>query len=253
MALIRFQELHKAFGKNEVYAGVTLEVNQGETLVLIGGSGTGKSVLLKMLIGLLRPDSGEIWFDGERIDQLNERQFLPIRRRIAMLFQGGALFDSMDVQSNIAYGLREQTEMNEDEIAARVKEVLGWVGLSGREAIRPAELSGGMKKRVALARAIALHPEVILYDEPTTGLDPLNTKRISKLIVELKQKLGATSIVVTHDMDSAFMVADRLAMLHDKKVVATGTTQELKTSRDPVVHAFVHAMRSEAPEAKKRG
>ena len=243
MALIRFQDLHKAFGKNHIYGGLSLDVEKGETLALIGGSGSGKSVLLKMLIGLLRADRGEIWFDGERIDQLSEPAFRPVRRRIAMLFQGGALFDSMDVYTNIAYGLHEQTDMKETEIAERVKEVLSWVGLPGREKLKPAELSGGMRKRVGLARSVALHPEVILYDEPTTGLDPINTKRISQLIIDLKDKLGATSIVVTHDMDSAFMVADRMALIHDKKIALVGTPDEFRASRDPRVHAFVHAMR----------
>jgi phospholipid/cholesterol/gamma-HCH transport system ATP-binding protein len=242
VALIEFRGVQKAFGPNRIYEDLTLSVEKGETLTLIGGSGTGKSVALKMLIGLLPIDGGEIWFDGKRIDELEEEEFLPVRSRIAMLFQGAALFDSMDVFDNVAYGLREQGQTDEVEIKKRVKEVLEWVGLPGIESRAPAELSGGMKKRVGLARALAVGPEMILYDEPTTGLDPINTRRISELIVELKKRLGVTSLVVTHDMQSAFMISDRMAMLLDRRIARVDTVEGMKRALDPRIHTFVHGM-----------
>jgi phospholipid/cholesterol/gamma-HCH transport system ATP-binding protein len=241
MPLIELKHVRKAFGANRIYEDVSLQVEKGETLTLIGGSGTGKSVMLKMLIGLLSPDEGEVWFDGARIDDLDEEGFRPVRRRIAMLFQGAALFDSMDVFDNIAYGLREDGRP-EAEIKTRVAEVLEWVGLPGIESRAPAELSGGMKKRVGLARAVAVGPEVILYDEPTTGLDPINVRRISELIVALQEKLRATSLVVTHDMPSAFMVSDRMAMLLDRRIAMVDTVDGIRRAPDPRIRDFVHGM-----------
>jgi len=241
--LIRFENLWKAFGKNVVYEGLDLSVRRGETLTVIGGSGTGKSVLLKCLIGLLRPDRGSILFDGEELVGRTEEEFLPVRRQIAMLFQSAALFDSLDVGENIAYPIREHfPHLDEAEIAERVAHKLEMVGLPGIEKMRPADLSGGMKKRVGLARAIAIDPAVVLYDEPTTGLDPINTRRINELIIKLNEELKVTSIVVTHDMQSAYTVSHRMAMLYNKRILAVGTPEEMRTSTIPEVRNFVDGM-----------
>lgn len=239
--LISYRGVSKAFGKQTIYRDLHLDVYAGETLCVIGPSGVGKSVMLKMLIGLLRADAGEIWVEGENVAQFSgDAAFLPIRKRIAMVFQGAALFDSMTVYDNIAYPLREQFEaMPESEIADRVAEKLAWVGLPGIEQKRPAELSGGMKKRVGLARSIATDPEVILYDEPTTGLDPVNTRRIGDLILSLRDRLQCTSIVVTHDMTTVEQVADRVAFVYDAAVAAVGTLDELKHGAQPVVRGFI--------------
>ena len=238
-AFISFRNIHKAFGPNVIYEGLSLDIMKGESITVIGGSGTGKSVMLKLLIGLMKPDKGEIWFDGKELTSLTEQELIPTRRRIAMLFQGSALFDSLTVFENIAYPLIEHLKMDHRQIAARVSEVLGLVGLPGIEQMKPAELSGGMKKRVGLARAIAVGPEVIMYDEPTTGLDPINTTRINELIIGMKRALGVTSIVVTHDMGSAFKVSDRIAMLYKKQISKVGTVAEISKSEDPVVRSFI--------------
>jgi len=245
LAFIEFRHVQKAFGPKEVYKDLSLDVRRGETLTVIGGSGVGKSVMLKMLIGLLSVDAGSIRFDGEEVANLRERQMLRVRRRIAMLFQGAALFDSVNVKENVAYGLREQLQMTEKQIDERVRESLGYVGLDGIQDMWPASLSGGMKKRVGLARAIAVQPEVLLYDEPTTGLDPINTDRINKLILHLKDTLSVTSIVVTHDMSSAFKISDRLAMVYEGRVIFQGTVDEIRAETDPRVHSFITG---EAPD-----
>lgn len=224
--IVSFRGVKKAFGPKVVYEDCTLDVFRGETLTIIGGSGTGKSVLLKMLIGLLKADAGSITAFGREVTNQNEAGLLPIRKRIAMLFQGGALFDSLTVAQNIKYGLREHHWGTEALMDQRVEEVLDMVGLPGSQHLKPAALSGGMRKRVGLARAIAIQPEIILYDEPTTGLDPINVRRINGLILSLQARLGVTSIVVTHDMDSAFTVADRFAMLYDKRIAFVGTKEE---------------------------
>ena len=237
--VISFRGIRKAFGQNVIYDGLDLDIRRGETITVIGGSGTGKSVMLKMLIGLMRPDAGQIFFDGIEITALDEGGLIPIRRRIGMLFQGAALFDSLTVAENIAYPLREHMRMSPAERAARIREVLELVGLPGIEEMKPAELSGGMKKRVGLARAIAVGPEVIMYDEPTTGLDPINTNRINEVIIRTREALGVTSIVVTHDMQSAFMVSDRLAMLWQKRIAAVGTVDEIRASDDVMVRSFI--------------
>ncbi|MFZ5441714.1 MAG: ABC transporter ATP-binding protein [Myxococcota bacterium] len=243
--LIRWEGLWKSFGPKRIYEGLELEVRRGETLTIIGGSGTGKSVLLKCLIGLLYPDRGHIWFEGGDVTTYGEAQIREVRKRVAMVFQGAALFDSLTVGENIAYPLREHlTDLSEDEIAARVAKNLKMVNLPGIEHMRPSDLSGGMRKRVGLARAIAIEPEVILYDEPTTGLDPISTRIIDELIVSMKQQLGCTSIVVTHDMDSAFRVSDRMAMLARRKIVASGTVAEMQASTNPDVRAFFDARKS---------
>jgi len=237
--IISFRGITKAFGHNAIYDGLDLDIHRGETITVIGGSGTGKSVMLKMLIGLMRPDAGQIWFDGTELTALGEEGLIPVRRRIGMLFQGAALFDSLTVAENIAYPLREHLNMSPAERADRVREVLALVGLPGIEEMKPAELSGGMKKRVGLARAIAVRPEVIMYDEPTTGLDPINTNRINEMIVRTREALGVTSIVVTHDMHSAFQVSDRIAMLWARRIAAVGTVDEISRSEDPMVRSFI--------------
>jgi phospholipid/cholesterol/gamma-HCH transport system ATP-binding protein len=242
--LIQFRGVKKAFGPKVVFDGLDLEVFAGESLTIIGGSGVGKSVMLKLLIGLMQPDAGSIRFHGEEITAMQQAELGVLRQRIGMLFQGSALFDSLSVGANVAYGLREHLygKMNEAEIRERVAWALGLVSLPGIEQMRPADLSGGMKKRVGLARAIAIQPEVILYDEPTTGLDPINTTRINHLITGLKRALSITSIVVTHDMASAFTVSDRLAMLHRGRVIATGTPDDFKRMDEQRVADFIHGL-----------
>lgn len=239
--VIRFADVKKAFGPKVIYKHLDLEVYQGETLTIMGGSGVGKSVLLKLLIRLLPTDAGSITFKGEEITTMSERRVRDVRRRIAMLFQGAALFDSISVGENVAYGLEEHYNhtMSPTAIAERVDWALSLVGLPGIESMRPSDLSGGMKKRVGLARAVALKPEVLLYDEPTTGLDPINTQRINHLINGLKQAIGVTSIVVTHDMKSAFFVSDRIAMVYKGEIIAIGTPSQIESSHDPRVADFV--------------
>ena len=244
-ALIRWEGLWKAFGPKRIFEDLNLEVKRGETLTIIGGSGSGKSVMLKCLIGLLYPDRGRVMFDGQDVTTLGDSPLREVRKRVAMVFQGAALFDSLSVAENIAYPLREHLkELSEDEINARVAKNLKMVNLPGIEAMRPSDLSGGMRKRVGLARAIAIEPEVILYDEPTTGLDPISTRIIDELIVSMSRQLGCTSIVVTHDMDSAFRVSDRMAMLARRKIVASGTVAQMQASTNPDVRAFFDARKS---------
>ncbi|MBZ4414406.1 ABC transporter ATP-binding protein [Myxococcus sp. MISCRS1] len=249
--LIHFQHLQKSFGAKRVYDDLELDVRAGETLVVLGGSGTGKSVLLKCLIGLQRPDAGRILFQGRDVTGFSEGQFIPVRRHVAMVFQGAALFDSLSVGENVAYPLREHyPDMPLSEVRDRVAEKLELVNLPGTERLMPADLSGGMKKRVGLARAIATNPEVILWDEPTTGLDPVTTQSINAMINSMKTKLGSTSIVVTHDLVSAFAVGDRMAMLANRRIVQVGTPGEFRRSTVPEVRAFLDARRVELePEA----
>ena len=238
--LIVYRGVKKAFGKNVVYDGLDLEVRKGETLCIIGPSGVGKSVMLKLLTGLLDVDDGEVWFDGDRVsDYVTDAEYLPVRRRIAMVFQGAALFDSLTVYENIAYPLREQFNFTEAEIAAKVTEKLDWVGLPGVEQKKPSELSGGMRKRVGLARSIATDPEVILYDEPTTGLDPVNIQRINHLILSLSERLKCTSLIVTHEMATVFACAQRIAFVYDKKIAAVGVPEAMKNSPNPLVRGFI--------------
>lgn len=231
--------VRKAFDGHPVLQGVDLTIRAGESLTIMGGSGTGKSVLLRCLIGLLKPDAGRILIEGRDIVPLREEALLKVRQGIGMVFQGSALFDSMTVGENVAFALREHTSLGEPEIAERVGTVLDLLGLRGVEAMDPAELSGGMRKRIAMARAIALPPRILLYDEPTTGLDPTNVEKITDLILELKHKLGVTSVVVTHDMQSALKVSDRLAMLHQGRVAAVGTPEEIRTSHDSLIREFM--------------
>jgi phospholipid/cholesterol/gamma-HCH transport system ATP-binding protein len=239
MALIEFHGVKKAFGSKVVYRDLNLEVHEREVITIIGGSGQGKSVMLKMLIGLLDVDSGAIFFDGQQISGMSEQEYAPVRRRMAMLFQAGALFDSLDTKENVAYGLREQMDMTEREISERVRESLEYVGLPGTEETWPSDLSSGMKKRVSLARALAMRPEVLLYDEPTTGLDPVNVTRIADLIQHLNDKLDVTSVVVTHDMDTALAISNRIAMIHEGYVIFSGAPDELRASQDQRVRDFI--------------
>jgi phospholipid/cholesterol/gamma-HCH transport system ATP-binding protein len=244
--LIHFEHLKKSFGPKHVFDDLELAVRAGETLVVIGGSGSGKSVLLKCLIGLLRTDGGHILFQGQDLTRFREEDFFSVRRHVAMVFQGSALFDSLSVGENVAYPLREHfPELSPEEVARRVAEKLAWVNLPGTEGMMPADLSGGMRKRVGLARAIATNPEVILWDEPTTGLDPVTTQSIIAMINSMKQKLGCTSIVVTHDMVSAFQLGDRIAMLANRRIVQVGTPEEMRRSTVPEVRAFLDARRAE--------
>ena len=237
--LIRFAGVQKRFGEKVIYEDATLDIYPGETITILGGSGTGKSVLIKMLIGLLRADAGSIQAFGKEVTRLGEPGLLEVRTRIAMLFQSGALFDSLTVEQNIKYPLREHRWGTDKEMETRVAEVLEMVGMAGSQKLKPAQLSGGMRKRVGLARAIAIQPEVILYDEPTTGLDPINVRRINGLILSLQAKLGVTSIVVTHDMDSCFTVSDRIAMLHERRIAFVGTADETQQCDIPYVREFV--------------
>lgn len=247
--LIRFQSVKKSFGPKVIYDHLDFEVQRGETVTVLGASGSGKSVLLKMLIGLFEADSGAIFLGDKDITKMDERELYEVRRRIAYLFQGAALFDSLTVGENVAYGLREQNwnTMSDAEIGRRVGQSLQMVGLPGIEEMRPSDLSGGMKKRVGLARTLALQPEVILYDEPTTGLDPINTARINHLIVGIKRALGLTSIVVTHDMGTAFTVSDRLVMIGKGRVLLDGPPELFRQTRNHYVRDFIDG---KAPEVE---
>ena len=238
-AIITLRDVHKRFGKLKVLQGVNLDFVEGETTVVIGPSGSGKSVMLKHIVGLLRPDKGTITLDGERIDNLREKELGVLRKQFGYLFQMGALFDSMTVEQNVAFPLTEHTNMKASERAARVGRSLTLVGMDKTQKKMPAELSGGQKKRVALARAIALEPRVILYDEPTTGLDPIRSDVINELIIKLQRELKVTSIVVTHDMASAYKIADRMVMLYDGQIIADGPPDEFRNSQHAVVRSFV--------------
>jgi phospholipid/cholesterol/gamma-HCH transport system ATP-binding protein len=239
---IELAGVDKAFGDNRVFEGLSLSIRRGESLTIVGGSGCGKSLLLRMLVGLTAPDRGSIRFAGQELTSLDETGFLAVRRRMSMMFQGGALFDSLSVGENVAYALHAQLSLDEAAVRRRVADKLALVGLPGIEALRPAELSGGMKKRVALARAIAAEPEVLLFDEPTAGLDPPNTRRIDDLIRSIQRELGITVVVVTHDLPSAYRVADRIAMLADRRILAVLPTEEFQRSSEPAIRAFVGAM-----------
>jgi len=240
--MIEAREVRKSFGALEVLKGVTFSVARGEAVAIIGVSGGGKSVLLKHLIGLLNPDAGEVLVDGKNIDCMNERQLLDVRRKFGMLFQGAALFDSLTVEENVGFVLNRAGQMTRAEIDERVADSLGLVGLEGIQKKKPAELSGGMRKRVGLARAIAYRPEILLYDEPTTGLDPIAADAIDKLIIRVVQKLKVTSVAVTHDMRSAARIGKRILMLHEGRIYADQTPEQLFKSTDPVVHRFVNGI-----------
>ena len=249
--MIEARELRKSFGGQRVLDGTTLRIETGEAVVIIGRSGGGKSVLLKHFIGLLQPDAGEVLVDGESIGRMDERQLLGVRRKFGMLFQGAALFDSMTVAENVGFALRQSRRFTEGEIARQVREALEMVELAGVEDKKPAQLSGGMRKRVGLARAIVYQPQILLYDEPTTGLDPIASDRIDRLIIRVGERLNVTSVAVTHDLRSAGRIARRIVMLHEGRIHATGTPAEILQSSDPLVHAFVNGISEgqlQAPE-----
>jgi phospholipid/cholesterol/gamma-HCH transport system ATP-binding protein len=237
--MIRLVDVYKAFGEKEVLSGFTLDVREGETMVIIGYSGTGKSVAIKHIVGLLDPDEGEVWVDNQRVDELPRQDLYKLRSKIGYVFQFAALFDSLNIGENVAMGLRRSTKLSESEIRERTAEALDLVDLPGVEEKFPAELSGGMRKRVGIARAIALRPKYILYDEPTTGLDPVTSAVIDDLMIRMREKLGVTSIVITHDMRSAFRVGSRIAMLYQGRVRQVGTVDQIKHTTDPLVRQFI--------------
>lgn len=236
---IKFVGVTKSFEENMVLDNVDMEIKSRETIVIIGKSGCGKSVLLKHIIGLMRPDRGKIYIDNLEITGMNERELNKVREKFGMLFQSAALFDSLTVGENVAFGLRRQTDLNNEEIEKIVKEKLALVELENVQDMKPAELSGGMRKRVGLARAIAMDPHIVLYDEPTTGLDPIMADAINNLIIDLQKKLDITSIVVTHDMVSAYKIADRIAMLYEGKIIDIGMPDEIRNTKNPVVKQFI--------------
>ncbi len=240
--MIRFEHLDKSFGEQVIYSDLNLSVVEGETLTVIGGSGAGKSVLLKCLVGLISPDAGKVVFENQDLTGFDEEDFRPVRTRIAMVFQGSALFDSLSVGENIAYPIREHfPDLSREEVRERVLHKLALVNLPDAEDVRPSQLSGGMRKRVGLARAIANDPEVILWDEPTAGLDPVSTRMINDLICRMHDELKCTSIVVTHDMESAFRISDRIAMLANHAIVEVGSVAQMQASTHPDVRAFFDA------------
>jgi phospholipid/cholesterol/gamma-HCH transport system ATP-binding protein len=240
--MIEIQGLTKSFNSLRVLKNLNLKVEKGSTLVVIGRSGCGKSVLLKHIVGVLKPDSGKVIIDGQDIGQLNAKELNALRRRINMVFQGGALFDSLTVGENVGFELIEHDSLSEMELFERVEEALSLVDLSGIENLMPSELSGGMRKRVALARAICTKPEIILYDEPTTGVDPITADSINELIRSLHDKIKVTAVVVTHDMKSAYKIADRIAMLYQGQIIAEGSPYEIQNSEHPIVHQFVNGL-----------
>jgi len=237
--MIEVRDLWKSFNGNQVLKGVNLQMDPGTTTVILGGSGSGKTVLMKHIMGLFKPDHGEVIVDGQDVTQLDRRELSRFRTRMGMVFQSSALFDSLTVYVNVAFALREHTKLSEDEIAARVKEKLSVVELYGVEQKYPAELSGGMRKRVALARAIIREPKIVLYDEPTTGLDPLTTESVDDMIIGARQKLAVTSVVISHDIGSTFHIADHVAMLHDGRIVEEGPPDKVRHSQEPHTRHFL--------------
>ena len=240
--MIEARQLKKSFGPQRVLDGVDLRVEKGESVVIIGRSGGGKSILLKHLIGLLRPDEGDVIIDGESIARMNERQLLKVRRKFGMLFQGAALFDSLTVAENVAFVFQREGKLTEPEISKKVDQALDMVDLGGTQDKKPAELSGGMRKRVGLARAIVYEPEIVLFDEPTTGLDPIVADSIDQLIVRVREQLEVTTVAVTHDMRSARRIGQRILMLYHGRIHFTGTPDEVFRSKDPLVYRFVNGI-----------
>ena len=237
--MIKIDAICKSYNDKAVLRDINLEIADGETVAIIGGSGSGKSTLLRLMIGLIKPTSGHIWLGDQDIAVMNEKELDKIRLHMGMVFQYSALFDSMSVGDNVAFGLREHTDYSEEKISEIVKEKLDVVGLPGTEKMMPDELSGGMKKRVSLARAIAFNPEIIFYDEPSSGLDPIMTDKIDDLIISTQKRLGVTSVVVTHDMASAVKIADRIAMVHEGELIAVDTTDNFRRINEPRVRAFL--------------
>ena len=250
--MIELKNVSMAFKECRILDNLSLQVQPGEILVVIGPSGAGKSTLLRLMIGLLKPTAGEIWVDGHEISQLDEDELNLIRRNMGMVFQYSALFDSMTVGDNVAFGIRQHTAMPEDQILRVIRRTLRMVGLMGKENVMPSELSGGMKKRVSLARAIAGSPKIVLYDEPTSGLDPVMSSTINRLIMSTRRILGVTAVVVTHDMDSAFTIADRIAMMYDEKIIEVGTPDELRQSSNPLVQQFIYGVKNNCIPVRRR-
>lgn len=246
--MIEFKGLCKAFGKREILKGVDLNIVRGKTTVILGVSGGGKSTTIKHIVGLLKPDAGDIIVDGQSIANANEEEMRAIRKEVGFLFQSGALFDSMDVFENVAFPLREHTNMSEEAIREKVFKTISMVGLDPEliAKLYPDELSGGMRKRVGLARTIALEPKIILYDEPTSGLDPITSDHITQMIITLQEKLNVTSILISHDIKESFKAGDYFAMLYDGKIVEYGDEEHIKNSKHPAVHQFLHGL-SEGP------
>jgi phospholipid/cholesterol/gamma-HCH transport system ATP-binding protein len=236
---IQMVDVHKAFGEKKVLKGFTLTIRDGETTTVIGGSGSGKSVALKHIVGLLRPDQGEVWVDGENVSRLDQQSIYALRRKIGYVFQFAALFDSMTISENVGMGLKRMEEYSDSDIAERVTECLSMVDLDGYGERLPSELSGGQRKRVGFARAIATRPKYILYDEPTTGLDPVTTAVIDELIMRMADELGVTGLVISHNMTSAFRTSDRVAMLYDGQIRIEGTPEEVQNADDPIVKGFI--------------
>ncbi len=244
--IIELIDIHKSFGKQKVLDGLSLAVPRGQTTVIIGRSGGGKSVVLKHMIGLIKPDRGQVLVGGQDITQMDDRELNQVRKSFGMLFQDAALFDSMNVGDNVAFPLREHTRLSEKEIKRAVAEKLALVGLTGAEEKLPSQLSGGMRKRAGLARAIALEPEIILYDEPTTGLDPLLTDAINRLIKDTQERLKITAVVISHDLAGAYRIAHNIAMLYQGRIIASGSPDGLRQNQEPVVQQFIHG-RAEGP------
>ena len=237
--MIELYDIHKSFGDNQVLRGLTLTINEGQTMVVLGRSGCGKSVLLKIILGLLKRDEGAIIVDGEKISDYDEDKMMEVRKKFGMLFQSNALFDSLTVGENVAYPLREHTKLADSEIKEKVVEKLSFVEMQGTENLMPSELSGGMKKRVALARAMAMEPKYLLFDEPTTGLDPITAKTINELIRRTQKELEVTSVVVTHDLSSAYFVGDKLALIQDGVILTSGTANQIKESKNQFLQEFL--------------
>ena len=240
--MIEINNLYKAFGRQTVLNNLSLTIRRGETKVVIGRSGVGKTVLLRNIVGLVRPDSGSIKINGTEVTDLDEKEYNRLRKEIGMVFQGGALFDSMNVGDNVGFVLNEFMNLDRKTVEGKVRDALGLVGLKNVEQMMPSQLSGGMRKRVSLARVLCMEPHIILYDEPTTGVDPITAAAINNLIVELRNKLKVTSIVVTHDMNSAYLIADSIAMFYKGQIIADGTPDEIKNSKHPVVQQFIHGV-----------
>jgi phospholipid/cholesterol/gamma-HCH transport system ATP-binding protein len=243
--MIRIRNLHKTIKRQRILRGVDLDIVEGETLVVIGRSGGGKSILLKHMLGLMQPDSGEVLYHNRNLVGLTEEELLPLRKEMGMVFQNGALFDSLTVGQNVGFSLIEKERLPAAEVSRRVEEALAMVGLRGQERKMPAELSGGMKKRVALARAAISQPKLMLYDEPTAGLDPMMSDSINKLILRLGSAQKMTAVVVTHDMVSAYAIANKIAMLHEGRIYCVMTPEEIQRQTDPVIHDFVHGISGE--------
>ena len=250
--MLELKNVSMSFQDRRILDDVSLQVQRGEILVIIGPSGSGKSTLLRLMIGLLKPDSGQIWVDGREISHLDEDDLNQIRRNMGMVFQYSALFDSMTVGENVAFGIRQHTKMPEEEILRVIRRTLRMVGLMGRENAMPSELSGGMKKRVSLARAIALNPKIVLYDEPTSGLDPVMSATINRLIMSTRRIMGVTAVVVTHDMESAFTIADRIAMIYDERIIEVGTPAEFRQSDNPIVQQFISGVKNTCVPVQRR-